>query len=176
MERRPPTSNHDWLAARAVPDRSAALAAPLLAFALLVAGCGGLPTKPLPPKVALAGVRVVSLQPAELRLAVTLRIDNPNAFALDVAAIDAEIGVNGVRLAGAKLPEPVSIAAAATTPVQLELRSRVRDLAQVLERADGSGRMTYEITGTAVLGDGTRLPFARRGDLPVGDWLQGRPR
>jgi LEA14-like dessication related protein len=143
---------------------------------LLLAACSGLPEKPLPPKVELAGVRVVSLQPSDLRLAVTLRIDNPNPFALDVAAIDAEIGVNGVRLAGAKLLEPASIAAASTTPVQLELRSRARDLAQVLERADGSGRMPYEITGTAVLGNGTALPFARRGELPVGDWLQGRPR
>jgi LEA14-like dessication related protein len=159
-----------------MPGRRAAFGAPLLASALLVAGCGGLPTKPLPPKVDLESVRVVSLQPADLRLAVALRVDNPNGFALDVAALDAEIGVNGVRLAGAKLPEPVSIAAAATTAVQLELRSRVRDLAQVLERADGSGRMPYEITGTAVLGNGTRLPFARRGELPVGDWLQGRPR
>jgi hypothetical protein len=36
--------------------------------------------------------------------------------------------------------------------------------------------MPYDITGTAVLGNGTRLPFARRGELPVGDWLQGRRR
>ena len=154
----------------------AGYAAAVVVFTLLLAGCAGLPAKPLPPKVELAGVRVVSLQPADLRVAVTLRIDNPNAFALDVAAIEAEIGVNGVRLAGATLPAPVSIAAVATTPVQLELHTRVRDLAQVLERADGSGRMPYDITGTAVLGNGTRLPFARRGELPVGDWLQGRPR
>jgi LEA14-like dessication related protein len=167
-------SSHDGLAAYAVPGRCAAFGA--AALALLLASCGGLPAKPLPPKVELAGVRVVSLAPADLRLAVTLRIDNPNAFALEVAAIDAEIGVNGVKLAGATLPEPVSIAASATTPVQLELRSRARDLAQALQRADGSGRMPYEITGTAVLGNGTKLPFARRGELPVGDWLQGRPR
>lgn len=174
MDARAPTSGPEGLAARAGAGWRAAFGA--AALALLFAGCEGLPTKPLPPKVELAGVRVVNLAPADLRLAVTLRIDNPNAFALDVAAIDAEIGVNGVKLAGATLPEPVSIAASAITPVQLELRSRVKDLAQALQRADGSGRMPYEITGTAVLGNGTRLPFARRGELPVGDWLQGRPR
>ena len=156
--------------------RCSAIDAAVVACALLFAGCEGLPTKPLPPKVELAGVRVLSLAPSDLRLAVALRVDNPNAFALDVATIDAEIGVNGVKLADAKLPAPVSIAAAATTPVLLEMRSRVKDLAQVLGHADGSGRMPYEMTGTAVLGNGTRLPFSRRGELPVGDWLQGRPR
>jgi LEA14-like dessication related protein len=143
---------------------------------LLLAGCQALPGKPVPPRVELAAVRVLSLQPTDLRLAVTLRVDNPNPFALDVAAIDAEIGVNGARFAGATLPEPVSIAASAATPVVLEMRSRVKDLAQVLERAAGTGRMPYEIAGTAVLANGTRLPFARRGELPVGDWLQGRQR
>jgi hypothetical protein len=50
------------------------------------------------------------------------------------------------------------------------------DFAGVLERRDGSGRVPYEVTGIAVLRDGARLPFARRGEMPVGDWLQGRRR
>jgi LEA14-like dessication related protein len=143
---------------------------------LLLAGCAGLPGKPLPPKVELVGVRVQSVAAGDLRLAVKLDVDNPNPFALDIARIDAEINVNGTQLAAATLPAPVSIAAAATTAVDLELRSRLDQLARVLERADGSGRMPYAVTGTAVLGDGTRLPFARRGELPVGNWLQGRRR
>jgi hypothetical protein len=84
--------------------------------------------------------------------------------------------VNGVQLAVATLPAPVSVAAATKTGVLLELHSRLEQLARVLERVDGSGRMPYAVTGTAVLGNGTRLPFARRGELPVGDWLQGRRR
>ena len=148
----------------------------VVACALLIAACAGLPLKPLPPKVELAAVRVQSLVAGDLRLAVKLDIDNPNPFALDIARIDAEINVNGTQLAVATLPAPVSVAASTTTGVELELRSRLEQLARVLERADGSGRMPYEVTGTAVLGDGTRLPFARRGELPVGDWLQGRRR
>jgi hypothetical protein len=148
----------------------------LVACALLIAACAGLSLKPLPPKVELAAVRVQGLAGGDLRLAVKLDVDNPNPFALDIARIDAEINVNGTQLAVATLPAPVSVAASATTGVELELRSRLDQLARVLERADGSGRMPYAVTGTAVLGDGTRLPFARRGELPVGDWLQGRRR
>lgn len=147
-----------------------------VACALLIAACAGLPLKPLPPKVELVGVRIQSLAAPELRLLVRLDVDNPNPFALDVARIDAEVNVNGTQLAVATLPAPVSVAASTTTGVELELRSRLDQLARALERADGSGRMPYALTGTAVLGDGTRLPFARRGELPVGDWLQGRRR
>ncbi len=146
------------------------------AVALLVAGCAGFPGKPIAPKVELAAVRVQSLSAGEVRLAVRLDVDNPNAFALDIARIDAEIDVNGVPLAVATLPAPVSVAAATKTDVLLELSSRLDQLARVLARTDGSGRMPYTVTGTAVLGNGTRLPFARRGELPVGDWLQGRRR
>jgi LEA14-like dessication related protein len=148
----------------------------LVACALLIAACAGLSLKPLPPKVEFAAVRVQGLAGGDLRLAVKLDVDNPNPFALDIARIDAEINVNGTQLAVATLPAPVSVAASATTGVELELRSRLEQLARVLERADGSGRMPYALTGTVVLGDGTRLPFARRGELPVGDWLQGRRR
>jgi hypothetical protein len=148
----------------------------MVACALLIAACAGLPLKPLPPKVELAGVRLLSLQPSDLRLRVGLRVDNPNAYALDIASIDAVISVNGTRLADAVLPAPVSIAAAAVTGVELEMRTRLDLLAGALQPGDGSGRVPYEVTGTAVLKDGARLPFSRRGEVPVADWLQGRRR
>ena len=148
----------------------------VFACALLLAGCAGFATRPLPPQVEVTGLRVLSLQPSDLRVRVGLRVDNPNAFALDVAAVDASIAVNGVQLAEATLPAPVTIAAAGISGVELELRTRLEHLVRVVERGDGAGRVPYDVTGTAVLRDGTRLPFARRGDVPVGEWLQGRRR
>jgi LEA14-like dessication related protein len=146
------------------------------ACALLVAACVGLPLKPLPPKVEIAGVRLLSLQPADLRLRVLLKVDNPNAYPLDIDGIDAVIAIHGVRLADARLPAPVSLAPSTVTGVELEMRTRLDLLANALERGDGTGRVPYEVTGTAALRDGVRLPFSRRGEMPVGDWLPGRRR
>jgi hypothetical protein len=105
-----------------------------------------------------------------------LKVDNPNAFALDIAAIDAVIAVSGSRLAEATLTAPASLAPMAATGVELEMRTRLDLLAGALQPGDGSGRVPYEVTGTAVLKDGARLPFSRRGEMPVADWLQGRRR
>jgi hypothetical protein len=104
-----------------------------------------------------------------------LEVGNPNTFAIDLDAIDAIVLVDGVRLATATLPAPVSLPAGTARGVELALRVRFAQLAAVLERAGGAS-FPYEVTGTAALGDGTRLPFARRGELSLGEWLQERTR
>jgi LEA14-like dessication related protein len=144
--------------------------------ALLLAACGVLPTKPLPPKVELIGVRVGRLQLTDMKLQLALDVHNPNAYALSVASIDADIVVNGARLASASLPAPVTLQAAGATRVELDLRTEVDKLIGVLDRAPGSGPLAYEITGTAVVQDGLRLPFVRRGELPVAAWMPGARR
>jgi LEA14-like dessication related protein len=148
----------------------------LLAVAQLVGGCAGLSRQPLPPKVEITGVRLSSVQPSDLRLRVGLRVDNPNAFALDIASIDALIAINGVRFAEATLANPVTLAPAAATGVELDIRTRLDLIASVLEHAGGAAPVPYEVSGNATLQDGLRLPFARRGELPVAQWLQGARR
>jgi hypothetical protein len=145
----------------------------LTGAALLLAACTTLPLKPLPPKVEFVGVRVGRLQLADMQLRVMVDAYNPNAYALRVDAIDAEIRVNGELLASAALPAPVTLAPAATSRVDLDLRTGLDRLVVSLGRLPPSGPIPYEITGLAVVQDGWRLPFARRGELPAAAWTPG---
>lgn len=115
---------------------------------------------------------------AGVRLSVMLAVGNPNTFAIDldaIDAIDAIVPVDGVRLATATLPAAVSLPAGTARGVELALRVRFAQLGAGQERVRGA-RFPYEVTGAAAPGDGTRLPFARRGEPSLGEWLQDRTR
>jgi LEA14-like dessication related protein len=145
----------------------------LAAVALVAVACTTLPVRPLSPKVTLSQVRVVRLQPAGVALRVTLDVDNPNPYPLAVAALDAAITVNGVPLADVKLPAPVTLSASAATGVDIDVTTTLDRAIEALRRGDGgAGALPYEVTGTAMLGDGVRLPFSRRGALPLPEWAR----
>jgi LEA14-like dessication related protein len=148
----------------------------IVGCALVLAACAALAPRPLPPRIEFVGVRIARLQLTDVRLRVALDVHNPNAYELSVASIDAEITVNGVRLAAASLPSSLALPAAATSRVELDLRTGVDKLVGVLDRLPASGPVPYEITGIAVVQDGVRLPFRRRGELPVAEWLPGARR
>jgi LEA14-like dessication related protein len=141
---------------------------------LLVAGCAALAPRPLPPKVELAGLRITRLAPADTRIRIALDVQNPNAYALAVSALDATVTVEGERFATATLASPVTLAAAADTRVELEARTDFAAVAAVADRLARERRARYEVAGSAVVQDGLKLPFAKRGELPVGDLLGAR--
>lgn len=148
-------------------------AAVALAAVLVAAACAVLPAKPLAPAVALAQVRVLRLQPGNVALRVTLDVDNPNAYPLAVATLDASLAVNGSPLADVTLPDPVTLPAAAATRVDLDVATTLDRVVEALRRGGaGSGTLPWEVAGTATLGDGMRLPFSRRGALPLPEWAR----
>jgi LEA14-like dessication related protein len=150
-------------------------AAGFVAAALLLgAGCAALAPRPLPPKVELAGLRVTRLAPADTRIRIALDVQNPNAYALAVSALDATVTVEGERFATATLASPVTLAATADTRVELEARTDFAAVAAVADRVARERKARYEVAGSAVVQDGLRLPFAKRGELPVGDLLGAR--
>jgi LEA14-like dessication related protein len=154
--------------------RARAAAGLVVAALLLVAGCAALAPRPLPPKVELAGLRVTRLAPADTRIRIALDVQNPNAYALAVSALDATVTVEGERLAIATLASPVTLAATADTRVELEARTDFAAVAAVADRVARERKARYEVAGSAVVQDGLRLPFAKRGELPVGDLLGAR--
>jgi LEA14-like dessication related protein len=141
---------------------------------LLGAGCAALAPRPLPPKVELAGLRVTRLAPADTRIRIALDVQNPNAYALAVSALDATVTVEGERFATATLASPITLAATADTRVELEARTDFAAVAAVADRVARERKARYEVAGSAVVQDGLRLPFAKRGELPVGDLLGAR--
>ncbi len=156
-----------------LPRLDRRLAAVALTAALVAAACSVLPVKPLAPRVALAQVRVVRLQPASVALRVTLDVDNPNAYPLAVATLDAALAVNGSPLADVRLPDPVTLPASAATRVDLDVTTTLDRVIEALRRGEaGAGTLPYEVTGAATLRDGMRLPFSRRGALPLPEWAR----
>jgi hypothetical protein len=140
------------------------------ALLVLAAGCAALPLRPLPPRVTLEAVRVTRLTAAEARFTLALAVDNPNAYDLAVNAIDARLAVEGEPLLAASLAAPTVLAAGAVTHVVLDARTTPGAVAAALDRIARRPAVRYEVTGAAIVQDGWRLPFARRGELSAGDF------
>jgi LEA14-like dessication related protein len=153
-------------------DRARSFA--LLSFALL-AGCAGLATRPLPPKVEVEGVRVMVDQGGETRLRVRLDVANPNAYEIAIRRIEASLRIEDRLVALATLPEPVLLPASGNAKVEVEARPDFAALRDVLDRILRRLRAGYEVSGFAVVQEGMRLDFRKRGELPIADLL-GRMR
>ncbi len=144
------------------------------ALLALLAGCAPLGQRPVPPSVTLEAVRVTRLAPTDARFTVTLAVHNPNAYDLAVNALDARLAVEGQPLLDGRLAAPATLAGGATSRIDIEARTTLAAVAAALERASRRPTVRYDVTGTAVVQDGMRLPFARSGELPVGDFPGGR--
>jgi LEA14-like dessication related protein len=144
------------------------------ALLALFAGCVPLAQKPLPPRVTLEAVRVTRFTATEARFTVALAVDNPNAYDLAVNALDALLAVEGEPLLAGALAAPTVLAGGAATRVDVEARTTPAAVAAVLERIARRPTVRYEVTGTAVVQDGLRLPFGRSGELPAGELLGGK--
>jgi LEA14-like dessication related protein len=136
-----------------------------LLAALALAGCAGIAPRLAAPEVRAASVRIVQIALPEARFLIDLLLYNPNTVAIALAGLDATLTVEGQKVGEARLAQPVTLAASGETPVSLETRANaVAALgALALTIARESPALRYEVTGVAVLTDGTRFPFARRG-------------
>jgi|HigsolmetaGSP12D_1036236.scaffolds.fasta_scaffold01507_6 Conserved secreted protein len=132
--------------------RSALVVLLFLSFA--IGGCAALSARS-PLNVQVAGVDPLEGQGLEVRLAVKLRVQNPNETAVDYDGIALELDLNGKRFASGVSSERGSIPrfgeAVLTVPVSVSALSAIR---QALGMAD-----------TARLDD---IPYVIRGKLSGG--------
>src|SRR4051812_596840 len=170
----PAMSNFDQ-AAQSWRARTAVLMAAAVLAAAILAACASLVPKPLPPQVALQGIRVTRLTPLDARLAITLIVRNPNTYDLFVKDFGATVSVDDKPLFTGTLTAPVTLVASGETRVEIEASTDFRAIASALELLTRLGNVPYEIAGSAVVQNGLRLPFSRRGELPAGEFL-GQPR
>jgi len=140
--------------------------------ALSLAGCASVAQRPLPPDVRLDSVRVSKVSAGDTRLAFRLAVKNPNGYDLVVNELDYAIAVEALPLARGALDTRTVLPAGAETSVELELRTDLVSLSSVLDRVSRARSVHYEATGSALVQDGTRLPFAKRGEIDVGKLLE----
>ena len=136
-----------------------------LAAGLAIAGCATL-TRIEPPEVVNLAVRNVEIRLPTIRVDTELTLRNPNAVAVSIASLDADLEIGGERAGTLKLAAPVTLPAAGTASLAL---SAVGDAAVALSglgRALGSGQpLAYAIAGSLTLADGRAFPFVRRGQV-----------
>jgi LEA14-like dessication related protein len=136
----------------ALPRRRLLGAVPLLALSGL-AGCAALPGRE-PVKVSLAGIEPLPGQGLELRLAIKLRLLNPNDTPIDFDGVFVELSIRGSEFAsgasGDKGVVPRFGEAVLTLPVTVTAMAVVRQL-----------------IGLAT-GDRTRVDYRLRGRLSGG--------
>lgn len=140
-----------------------------------LAACAAIPSRPLPPKVEVQGIRVVVAPTGEPRFRVLLDVRNPNPYDIAIATIEARIRLEDQDVAAAGLPAPVTLAGAGETQVEIEARPDFAALRTAVDRMLRKLAGHYEVMGYAIVQDGIRLDFRREGDLPLASLL-GRMR
>jgi LEA14-like dessication related protein len=135
----------------------------LLAVAL--AACTSLVPRPLAPDVALDSVTAMTIGAQGAMARVRLLVRNPNGYDLATDSLDYTLTIDGRRMSSGALARPVTLAANAVTPVDLDVLTDLEVLGNSLDRAARRGALPYEIDGEVVLGNGTRLPFRHHGEF-----------
>ena len=138
-----------------------------------LAGCAAL-TGVDPPKVFLVGVEALPGQGLELRLAVTLRLQNPNEAPLEFDGVALDLEVNGMELASGVSDQRGSVPrfgeTVLTVPVTISAWAMVR---QAYAWSSGPrDKLDYaahgKLGGTGIGG----LRFSARGEF---EWPQPKP-
>jgi len=122
----------------------------------------------------LDGLRITRISAQDTRLVVSVVASNPNEYDLAMSSLEAEMNVDGETLFTATLAAPVTLPANAETRVEIEARTGFLAIMTALERFSRQRTVSYELAGSAVVQNGWRLPFRRRGELPGAQLLAPR--
>ena len=126
----------------------------LLVLVSLLAACSTLPNKD-PLSIDVAGIEPLPNEGLELRLAVRVRIQNPNDATIEYTGAALSLDVNGRRLASG-----VS-AATGTVP-------RYGEAVLTIPVTISALNMARQVFGFANAGDATEIPYRVRGKLEGG--------
>jgi LEA14-like dessication related protein len=150
------------------PTTLVTVAAFALVFAALAA-CASFETRLAPPKVTVEGIAVGGIRGSEAMVTLSLRLENPNATDLMLQSLRFGLSINDIALTSGATARVETIPAGGSAVIELETRTNVNAVLQVIALSAG-GRMSslqYALDGDAVVQNGIRLAFARRGDIPL---------
>ncbi len=142
----------------------------VLLAAMGIAGCAGLPSGMEEPAVTIADFGLGGGGLFEQQYNLTLRIQNPNATELNIDGIALDVEINGEHFAKVVGNQSVTVPRFGTSLVPVEAVSSLGGLLKqigALVQADKPS-FRYRIRGLLILGDGTRIPFDRRGEFDLG--------
>jgi LEA14-like dessication related protein len=141
----------------------------VLMLVLSLAGCAALsPRDPL--NVQVAGIQPLPGEGLELRMAVKLRVQNPNDMALDYNGVALDLEINGRRLASGVSDERGSVPrfgeTVLTVPVTISAFSAVRQALGLAEHV-GMEEVPYVLRGKLAGGLFGTQRFVEKGTLDL---------
>ncbi len=143
-----------------------------LVFALVwgLLSCAGLPPRTEPPRVALIGLSLVSVELMEQRYQVRLRVKNPNAFELPIRGVDFRLDINGQAFADGVSNQSVNVPSYGEAVIELDVSSNLFQVFRQMQSLEQSRSpaFDYRISGNVATGVyGQQLPFDSSGELKL---------
>lgn len=143
----------------------------LFVFLIVMAmhsGCSTLVKKlhPAAPKVELIGITPVKVEVLQQTFKLTLRLQNPNDFALPILGLQFVAAVNGENFASGVSNKEVTIPALGEAKMEVEVRSGLMQIIKNLSRLGSAKSLNYALKGSVNI-DGLpmRIPFNETGTL-----------
>lgn len=135
----------------------------LLITVLSLSGCSYLTRETVPPRVQLVGLQLQTAQLLEQRYLMTVSIENPNDFVLDINGIDFNVELNGEPFAQGVSNKEVSVPGFGDTVTDILVSSSILTL---LKQMNGGDNVKYRVSGHVKL-KGLPIPvsFESVGDL-----------
>jgi LEA14-like dessication related protein len=139
-----------------------------LAFAALAA-CASFETRLTAPKVGVDSISVGGIEGEDAVVTLSLRMENPNAIDLMIQSLRFGLSINDIALTRGATVQGETIAAGGSAVIELETRTKMTAVLQVIALSAGGHRpsLQYTLDGEAIVQNGIRLPFGRRGDIPL---------
>jgi LEA14-like dessication related protein len=143
----------------------------LLTLALWAGACSSLPRTIEAPDVRLQSLTLLEDGEDGQRLAVRLRVDNPNTVPIPVIGLTFRVRLGGDGLLSGSSMEAFSVPAGGSESVVVEVDTDlVSSLSRLVALVQGpAGALAYEATGELSLSRPFRSPqsFSARGEVPL---------
>ena len=141
----------------------------LLVLGASLAGCAGLGTRPVPPRVALTDLRLGDATLFAQHYVLTLEVQNPNSFELALEGMDCELLLNGEPFASGVSSQALTISPYGVGSLEVAVTSTLLDVVRQVAELERSGaeRFRWQLRGQVGLRGAGRLPFDSGGEVSL---------
>jgi LEA14-like dessication related protein len=141
----------------------------IILLAASLTACAGM--RPEPPEVQLSALEITDVSLSHANFLATLKLFNPNSFALDIERLKFTLFLNDVRVSKGMTAKTFSIPAEGDGEASVRLSSSVFDLFQLTRTLQNQDEITFRIAGEVNIDGpgkfGTTISIDREGVLPL---------
>lgn len=137
---------------------------------MLLAGCSYMTRETLPPRVQLVNLQLQTAQLLEQRYLMTIRLQNPNEFDLEINGFDFNLELNGAPFAQGVSSREVSVPGFGDATTEVLVSSSLLTLMQQMK--GGQNAVKYRVFGRVKL-KGIPVPVSFESEGELGNLTKG---